>query len=376
VERIEQLLSAYHIPVLSVEGYEADDVIGTLALQGLSRGLNVVIVSGDKDFHQLVQPGVWLLNPGRGGPAGVDEQWIGVENETERLGVTGRFVTDYLALVGDSSDNVPGVKGIGEKTALELIQTYGGLEDILARAETISKKRPREALLAQMDNARLSKELVTIRTDLDISLDLDALHVQSPDRARLRDLFVELEFHSLAKAAAADDEGAAASSLVSRQARYRSVKSVADVEMVVARARSVGRVAFDTETMLEPGAPGSVDPLRAILVGVTLCVEPGESYYLPFRHTVAGPAQTALALTDTPSSVAGTRLQSAPGNLPPLTSPELQPLRELLEDAAIVKIAQNGKYDALVLRREGIKVANLAFDTMVASYVLDPGRRS
>ena len=375
VERIEQLLRAYHIPVLSVEGYEADDVIGTLAVQGLSRGLNVVIVSGDKDFHQLVQPGIWLLNPGRGGPAAVDEQWIGVENETERLGVGGRFVTDYLALVGDSSDNVPGVKGIGEKTAVELIQTYGGLEDILTNAESISKKRPREALLSQVDNARLSKELVTIRTDVGISLDLDALRVQSPDSARLRDSFVELEFHSLAKAAAAEDEGAAASTVVSREARYRSLTSVADVRTVVDRARDAGRVAFDTETILEPGAPGAADPLRAILVGVTLCVGPGESYYLPFRHMVAGPAQTALALNDTtPEATAlGARLQSAPGNLPPLTSPELQPLRDLLEDATVAKIAQNGKYDALVLRREGINVANLAFDTMVASYVLDPG---
>ncbi len=378
VERIEQLLRAYRIPVLSVEGYEADDVIGTLAIQGLSRGLNVVIVSGDKDFHQLVQPGIWLLNPGRGGPAAVDEQWIGVENETERLGVAGRFVTDYLALVGDSSDNVPGVKGIGEKTAVELIQTYGDLEDILANVESISKKRPREALLSQVDNARLSKELVTIRTDVDISLDLDALRVQSPDAPRLRDLFVELEFHSLAKAAAAEDEGSAAATVVSKEARYRSLTSVADIRMVVARARDAGRVAFDTETMLEPGAPGTVDPLRAILVGVTLCVGPGEAYYLPFRHMIAGPAQTALALNDTtPEATApGARLQSAPGNLPPLTSPDLQPLRDLLEDATIAKIAQNGKYDALVLRREGINVANLAFDTMVASYVLDPGRRS
>ena len=147
MERICELLEAHRIPILSLAGYEADDVIGTLARQGVAAGANVVVVSGDKDFQQLVRPGVWLLNPGRGGPASVDEQWVGVENASERLGVPPEHVTDYLALVGDTSDNVPGVKGIGDKTAQELVRTYGGLEAILAHAAEIPKKRPREALL-------------------------------------------------------------------------------------------------------------------------------------------------------------------------------------------------------------------------------------
>ena len=134
MERICQILEANHIPILALPGYEADDVIGTLTKQGVEAGMNVVVVSGDKDFQQLVRPGVWLLNPGRGGPASVEESWVSVENGAERLGVPPVFVTDYLALVGDSSDNVPGVKGIGEKGAQELINTYGTLENILAHA--------------------------------------------------------------------------------------------------------------------------------------------------------------------------------------------------------------------------------------------------
>ena len=199
MDRICQLLEAYRIPIVTLRGYEADDVIGTLAAKGLERKLNVVVVSGDKDFQQLVKPGVWLLNPGRGGPAGVEEHWVGMENAAERLGVPPHRVTDYLALVGDSSDNVPGVKGIGDKTACELVSQYESLESILEHAHEIPKKRPREALLQYADNARLSKELVTIRDDLPVSLDEEATRIREPDYAKLRDLYVELEFHSLAR---------------------------------------------------------------------------------------------------------------------------------------------------------------------------------
>ena len=195
MERICQLLEAYRIPILSLKGYEADDVIGTLARQGVEQRVNVVIVSGDKDFQQLVQPGVWLLNPGRGGPASVEEQWVSVENGAERLGVPPARVTDYLALVGDSSDNVPGVRGIGDKTARDLVNEFGDLDAILAAAPTLTKKRPREALLEQGDLARLSKELVTIHDDLAVTLTLDEMRVREPDVSRLRPLFVELEFH-------------------------------------------------------------------------------------------------------------------------------------------------------------------------------------
>src|SRR6202008_3534103 len=170
MDRIRQMLDAYRIPIITLPGYEADDVIGTLVAKSVEAKVNVVIVSGDKDFQQLVRPGVWLLNPGRGGAANIEEHWVSVDNATERLGVPPERVTDYLALVGDTSDNIPGVKGIGDKTAVELVNAYGPIEQILAHAAEITKKRPREALLAHADNARLSKQLVTIRDDVPVSL--------------------------------------------------------------------------------------------------------------------------------------------------------------------------------------------------------------
>src|SRR5437870_2787321 len=184
VERIEQILEAFHVPVVGVEGYEADDVIGTLATAAAARGLQAIIVSGDKDFYQLIGPGIALLNPGRGGPAGVEEHWVDEANASERLGVPPERVVDYLALVGDTSDNVPGVKGVGDKTALELLTTFGDLDAILANAERIAGKRAREAVLQHADLARLSRELVTIRRDVPVALDREPLRGRPPDVPR------------------------------------------------------------------------------------------------------------------------------------------------------------------------------------------------
>jgi DNA polymerase I len=424
MERICQLLDAYRIPILSLQGYEADDVIGTLARQGVAQGTNVVIVSGDKDFQQLVRPGVWLLNPGRGGPASVEEQWVSVENGAERLGVRPEHVTDYLALVGDSSDNVPGVKGIGDKTARDLVGEYGDLEAILAAAPSLTKKRPREALLEQSDLARLSKELVTIREDLPLTLELDSMRVQAPDTTRLRQLFVELEFHTLARslgeAAAAAAEAAAplgAPEAVAETTRpathYHTVDTIPALERMVARARKAPYIAIDTETVIEPGSPQKVDPLRSILVAIAIATGPGEAFYLPLRHRPYLPAQGDLLLEDDaadslepgsdadeaneakskqprtkrarssrstePSSIAARALATGVSpvkNLPPLDDPSMAPLRALLEDPGVPKVAQNAKYDLLVMRRAGLTLSGLVSDTMLASYVLDPGRRS
>jgi DNA polymerase-1 len=416
MERISQLLAAYRIPILSLKGYEADDVIGTLARQGVAAEVNVVIVSGDKDFQQLVQPRVWLLNPGRGGPASVEEQWVSVENGAERLGVPPVHVTDYLALVGDTSDNVPGVKGIGDKTACELVREFGHLEAILAAAPTLPKKRPREALQEQADLARLSKELVTIRDDLPLTLALDEMRVREPDTARLRQLFVELEFHSLARSLGDVAATAAAATLpgtpdgVPEATRpttnYQTVDTIDALERMIARARSAPYIAFDTETVIEPDSPQKVDPLRCSLVAISIAVGTGEAYYLPLRHRALQAAQGNLLLGDAepgsdsdeaneaqpkkprakkaakqaePTSIAARALAGGPTlvtNLPPLDDPTMAPLRALLEDPAVPKVAQNAKYDILVLRRAGIAVAGLVSDTMVASYVLDPGRRS
>jgi DNA polymerase I len=411
MERIEELLSAFNVRVLALEGYEADDVIGTLARQGVDAGVNVVIVSGDKDFYQLVRPGVWLLNPGRGGPASVEEQWVGMENASERLGVPPHHVTDYLAMVGDSSDNVPGVKGIGDKTACELVATYGSLENILEHVGEITKKRPREALLAHESEARLSKSLVTIREDLAMPLELESLALAEPDHARLRDLFVELEFHGLAK------DHAVAAPVVARDTNYITVDTLPALDALMQRIRKVPYIAVDTATVIELGSPQIADPLRSTIVSISIAVAPGEAYYLPLRHRERHGSQGELLIdasgdrspTDAPEDrglTLGGDEPAAPKkkvvrkkaattsegtgiaarmlaerthvvrNLPPLMSDEMAPLRAMLEDPSVRKVAQNAKYDLLALRRAGVALRGLDFDTMIASYVLDPGRRS
>jgi DNA polymerase-1 len=412
MDRICEMLDAYRIPIMTLPGYEADDVIGTLVARSVEAGVNVVVVSGDKDFQQLVKPGVWLLNPGRGGPANVEEHWVSVENGDERLGVAPEYVTDYLALVGDSSDNIPGVRGIGDKTASELVKQYGHLESILAHAAEIPKKRPREALLEHADNARLSKELVTIRDDLPVSLDLDSLRIKQPDHSRLRNLFIELEFHSLAKDSAAQ---APVEEKPRRSVNYVTVDTIEAMERIVKRTREAQVIAVGTETLIDPESPQSVDPLRSSLVSIAIAVDEGEAYYFPLRHKLAQGGQGELLVdaagdrsaTDAPEdrglirggddplaetttrkkkasteslSIAGKMLwESTPTtvrNLPPLDSPEMQPFRDLLADPAIRKTAQNSKYDRLMLRSAGVNLGGLDFDTMLASYVLDPGRRS
>jgi DNA polymerase-1 len=394
MERIASLLAAYRIPITTVPGYEADDVIGTLALKAAAKKVNAVIVSGDKDFQQLVRPGVWLLNPGRGGPASVEEHWVSTENATERLGVPPDRVTDYLALVGDSSDNVPGVKGIGDKGAVELVNQYGGIEEILAHAAEITKKRPREALLSQGDAARLSKSLVTIKTDMEVPLDLESARVQEPDFRALRALLVELEFHTLARQIDAPEDApkAEVASITNAQpGRSETISTTKDLARVIAAARSAGRVAIAVHTAPTAGAPYPMDPLRSTIVGVALGLETGERCYLPLAHRAWQPPQTSLGLEGEaapkkskakgaePESLAARALASGSGdvtNLPRLDSADMAPLVALLGDSTIKKSAANGKFDMLALRSAGIGFAGLDFDTTIASYLLDPGRRA
>ena len=370
VERIVQILDAFHLPLIGAEGYEADDVIGTMATAAAARGLRVVIVSGDKDFYQLIGPGIALLNPGRGGPAGVEEHWVDQSNASERLGVPPERVVDYLALVGDTSDNVPGVKGVGEKTALELLKEFGDLDAILAGAARISGKRAREAVQQHADLARLSRDLVTIQRDVPLPLDLERLRVRPPDVARLTELFTELEFRSLIPklsfleiaAEPAPDAGPvppvsgplAPPTLAVAHAEPTILEDRAALAPAVAEWRAAPLVALDV------GAT-SPDPMRAELVGMSLAVAPGRSWYLPFAH-VAPDGELAGG--------------AAPRNLPPLASDALAPVRALLEDARVAKAGHNVKYGRLVLRRAGVELAGVTYDSMLASFVLDPGRRS
>jgi DNA polymerase-1 len=361
LERIAELLAAFRVPVLAVEGYEADDVIGTLAPAGVSRGLQSVIVSGDKDFYQLIAPGIALLNPGRGGPGAVEEQWVDESNAAERFGVPPQQIVDYFALVGDSSDNIPGVKGIGDKTAVELLTTYGTLDTILARAAEIPGKRAREALLAHAAEAELSRDLVTIRRNVPIALELDRLVVSPPDTGELERLFIELEFRTLIpKLDLPELSGAGPVAAVPTPTEAHTaappaiVADAAELERVIAACRRAPLVAVDTAT-------SSPDPLRGELVGLALAVGPGASWYLPFAHV----APEGLLAGD-----------AAPRNLPALGSAPLAGIRALLADARVPKAGHDAKRDWLVLRRAGATLAGLSYDSMLAAFVIDPGRRS
>lgn len=383
LQRIEELLAAYRVQVVAIDGYEADDVIGTMTRLAVEQKLNVVIVSGDKDFQQCVKPGVWLLNPGRGGPASVDEQWVGMENASERLGVPPQFVTDYLAMTGDASDNVPGVPGVGEKTAQELITAYGDLEQILSRASEVTKKRPREALLAFAEQARLSKKLVSIRDDVPLTLDLKRFERQHGDIPRLRQLFLELEFSTLLKgletSGAAVARGTPAPVAVERN--FHLAATPADVEALVKRARAAGEFTVAIETI-----PVDGDPLRVRLGGIAIALEPGEAWYLPLGHRAWKPPQGDLLLMpdNTSNAPEGTSLAARAlsharpddvANLAALDDASQSSLRALLEDPNVAKAGHDVKRALLVLRSHGIALRGIAFDTMLASYVLDPGRR-
>jgi DNA polymerase I len=355
--RIREMVEAFHDPVLEVEGFEADDVIGTLAVQARDQGLEAVIVSGDKDLYQLVGPGIHLLNPGRGGPAGVEPEWVDETNAREKFGIPPERIPDYLALIGDSSDNVPGAPGVGPKTAVKLLLEYGDVETILARALEIPGKRARESLVENAELVRLSRRLVTVLTDVPVALDLERLKVQEPDRDRLRKLFVELEFRRLVERfTGASGEEVQGEVGGPSQATYTLVTDAAKVLELVNRIREAGAVAVDTETT-------SREATRADLVGISLAWRPGEAFYLPLAHRRSG----ELALDDLG--------EDAPGNLPALDSPAMRCLVDMLQDPGIEKTGQNLKYDIIVLERAGVALAGIAFDTMVASYVLDPGRR-
>jgi DNA polymerase-1 len=346
--RIRALMDAFRVPVLELENQEADDVIGTLARKAVAQGMEAVIVSGDKDFYQLIGDGISLLNPGRGGQAMVDEEWVDTSNASERLGVPPEHVVDYLALTGDASDNVPGARGIGPKTAIKLIEDYGSVDGVLSHIADIKGKRAREALESAAADVRLSLQLVTIHDDLPIDLDLDALALRDPDSSALRDLFVELEFHSLAR-----ELGEAEKLTTELEAAYSVVDTAAGVAKLVGVARSRGRIGLNVQ--------GShPDAMRGEIVGIGIAVGHGVAWYLPLAHRTPG----VLDLE-------GVNVR----NLPAMSDADMRPLVEMLGDASVEKIGHDLKHDALLLRCAGVEAAGLVFDTQVASYLIDASRR-
>ena len=397
IDSIRRIVTGFRDTCVELDGYEADDVIGTLAVKAREAGLEAVIVSGDKDFYQLVGPGIHLLNPGRGGATGVAAEWVTEENAAEKFGLPPSQVADYLALVGDSSDNVPGARGIGPKTAVQLLHEHPDVETLLAHAGDVKPARAAKSLQENAEDVRLSKKLVSIMTDLDIGLDLEALRLCEPDHAALRDVFLELEFrelaqkHAAAAAAAAKGEaiaagvalpgggvpdrraasapaGAAGTAVEAAAGRaavaipapgpeYRVIDRAEDLEAIVQAVRAAGSVTLAAESSVP-------DPLRGDLVCLALAVEPGKAWYLPFGHV------QAFELSFEGEEPGAVR------NLPALTHKKCEALRAVLEDPDIEKVGHDLKRSALALEGAGVKLRGLAFDVMVASYVLDPGRRS
>ncbi|MGE0409764.1 MAG: DNA polymerase I [Amphiplicatus sp.] len=348
---VREATRAFNVASIEMEGFEADDIIACYAKKVEAMGGEVVIVSSDKDLMQLVSDRVSLFDT-------MKNKRIGREEVFEKFGVPPEKVVDVQALAGDSVDNVPGVPGIGVKTAAQLITDYGDLDTLLGRAAEIKQQKRRENLIEFADKARISRALVTLKCDFAPPEPLDALKMPEIDREKLLAFLDKMEFHTLARRVIADLDGAAASASASANVspaapidvdKYECVFDEAALKAWTLRAAERGIVAFDTET-------DSLDPMRARLVGVSLATAPGAACYIPLGHGAKG-----LAFGD-----AETEKQ-----LP--TEKAIAILKPMLEDPAILKVGQNIKYDALLLSRYGVRIAPID-DTMLMSYVLDCGR--
>jgi len=330
LDGIRDVVEALGIPVLAVPGYEADDVIGTLAVAAAAKDLRSLIVSGDKDLLQLVGPLVTVYDPGK------DIEFSPAE-VTSRFGVPPERVVDVLGLMGDSSDNIPGVPGVGKKTAVELVARFGAIEDVVAHADEISGPARRRNVVEHAAQALASRALATIRTDAPVGAALDDLARRQPDRERLVALFRELEFPSFLRRLVPEETP-------EERERGRAYEVVGDeraLEALVGELRTSEGFAVDLETT-------SLDPTAAEIVGISFSRAAWRAWYVPVGHGGAGLGREAA----------------------------LAALRPLLEDASVPKAGQNLKFDYAVLRCHGIELGPVAFDTMLASYLLDPEKRS
>jgi len=356
---IHEACAALGVPVLTHEGFEADDIIGTLALRGAAAGHEVAIVTSDKDFFQLVGGRIRVFNPRD------DGTWYDADGVVQKFGVTPDKVIDVLALTGDAVDNVKGVPGIGDKGARELLAQFGSLDALLEGAGTVQQKRYREALLANADAARASRVLVTIRTDVPIELELDAMKYTGPQREACYTLFSQLGFRTFtnefaptsatsvataASAIAAANAANAASAITAANPAtaipatdYVVVTSIGGLEALVDRLRAGTRVGFRV-------IGDDPNPMRARIVGVVLSGREHQACYVPVGHhtldEVANLDQAAV----------------------------LSALTPLLADEDVEKIGHDVKYDAIVLARHGVVVGGPGFDTMLASYLIDSTR--
>lgn len=322
---LRDVVRAHGIPIFEVPGYEADDVIGTLSLEAEKRGWDVMIVSGDKDMMQLVSPKVTLYNVFKPGGGVLLESFEAVQ---EKFGTDPAHVIDVLAIMGDASDNVPGVKGIGEKGAIKLIQQFGSVQGVLEHLGEVKGKQ-REYIERDHEQLLMSLDLVTIRRNVPLDPGFDELPHYEPDAQKVAEVFRRLGFISLLKKV---EQGAA-----QQQSRdYHTVRTEAELDGMLETLRKAGAFAVDTETT-------SLFPLEAQLVGVSFSCAAGTGWYVPFNlePCLCGSREALLAR-----------------------------LAPLLTDPALVRVGQNHKYDALVLRTAGLRMPPVQFDTMVASFTV------
>ncbi len=330
IEHMRKIVEALNLPSRELEGYEADDVIGAVTKQAIAKGYEVVIVTGDKDLTQLVGPHVRLLDT-------MKDMWTDEAKVKEKYGVGPEKVPDVLGLMGDTSDNIPGVPKVGEKTAKKLIVEYGDMETVLANAFKV-KGKAGENLATYADQARLSRELVTIVSDLPLEFDLAEFTPREPDHESLMQILTELELKRLIK------EFTTVEARISYKG-YRLITDMAELKRFAAEAREKARLSVDTET-------SSVFPMQADLVGISMAWEEGDAVYVPLGHDCPGPEK-----------------QMSPEDARQVLAP-------LFADKSVKKIGQNLKYDMIVLAGAGMPLQGISFDTMVASYLLDSRRKS
>ena len=359
---IKEATEAFDIPAIELEGYEADDLIATYARLAKEQGKKVVIVSSDKDLMQLVDDNVRMLDP-------MKDKWIEREQVIEKFGLGPEHVVDIQALAGDSTDNVPGVPGIGIKTAAALIEEFGSLEKLLDRAEEIKQKGRREKLLNHKEDARISKRLVRLEDHAPTPIDLGDLKTHNPDKTQLIPFLEKHAFNSILKRldnpnrhsgesrnlsrTAQEDPGLRRDDTPIKDNQYTLINDEDTLQQWINKAQHNGILAIDTETT-------AITPAKADLVGISLAITPGEAAYIPLGHTAAEIDLLGEAKDDVPQ-------------LP--KDSVIAAMKPLLEDEAVLKIAHNAKYDWQILAAEGIEMTAVD-DTMMISYALDGAQHS
>ena len=329
----EPLVKAYGLSSIRRPGFEADDIIGTLAKKGQQKGLDIVIVSGDKDMMQLISPHIYMLDTMK------NKKFMDKE-VVEKFGVQADKVVEVMGLMGDSSDHIPGVKGVGPKTAAELIRKFGSIESLYKRIDEVEKKNLKEKLERDKENAFMSRELVSIDTEMDLEFNSDLMILGKIDSVKLKKMFEEFEFVSFLEGM----QDGTANSLEVDRSEYKTIlteKSFDDLMESLAKKKSF---AFDVETT-------SKRPVWARVVGISFSFNDGNAFYLPLAHRYLGaPEQLEFEVVR-------------------------EKLKQVFEDKSIKKCGHNIKYDLIVMSNEGIALDGVDFDTMIASYLLNPSSR-